>query len=182
MDNVWVLYLRSLSNKTNLDFKEKLFLRFAAKKNPEFFQYWDAKFEGSPPHFKWFIWPDWKTTLNNSQYAWWEYLPDDPERLQDYLDLKQKYWKPLMFKPNGYPELEPFSISKQEISWLTWGRNDFKLANKKAWYSETPEGYTRHHVEDCLTMLLVFSDVHTPWSSWISHNWWAELIKKWLCK
>ncbi|MES2354415.1 MAG: RHS repeat-associated core domain-containing protein [Pseudomonadota bacterium] len=61
---------------------------------------------------------------------------------------------------DGFPDFS--GVSKASVKIQQTGNNatDFARANKAAGLSETPKGYTWHHVEDGATMQLVPRDIH----------------------
>lgn len=54
---------------------------------------------------------------------------------------------------------------------------DAKLANAKCGFTQTPEGYVWHHVEDMKTMILVPQDLHSVAMGGMSHTGGASLIR-----
>jgi RHS repeat-associated protein len=69
------------------------------------------------------------------------------------------------FDDNGFPDfsdyLYPIGINDVTIN-PTGNRDlDFKAANLKARYDETPKGYTWHHHQEKGRMQLVDSDIHS---------------------
>ena len=90
-------------------------------------------------------------------------------------ELAEKYPNGVKFSDEGFPDFEPYSIKKVTIDDLEGDAYyDFIKANAKAGYSDTPAGYTWHHVEDGRTMILVPSDLHGA----VRHTGGASLIRK----
>lgn len=72
------------------------------------------------------------------------------------------------YNSDGYPVFDDFAMLdangdpiKVEIDYTGKRGKDFRLANEKAGFTSTPEGYTWHHMEDGKSMMLVETDVHT---------------------
>lgn len=57
---------------------------------------------------------------------------------------------------------------------------DMKLANAQCGYTQTPAGYTWHHVEDMKTMILVPQDLHSVYFGGMHHVGGASLIRNFL--
>lgn len=66
------------------------------------------------------------------------------------------------YNADGYPDFEDYKIDKiEDLKGMNGNyTHDEALANAKAQYSSTPEGYVWHHVEDGTTMILIPKDVH----------------------
>lgn len=64
------------------------------------------------------------------------------------------------FNANGFPDFSSVAIKTVEIKYTGTRLGDESAANEKAGLTETPEGYTWHHMEDGKTMQLVPSDIH----------------------
>ncbi len=66
------------------------------------------------------------------------------------------------YNVDGYPDFSDYKIDQVDnLKGMNGNYNhDASLANSKAGYSETPEGYVWHHVEDGTTMQLIPKDVH----------------------
>ncbi len=105
----------------------------------------------------------------NSRYAGTKYPPEKlPEK------IREKYPSSVNFKDNGYPDFSPYSIATIEVEGMNGVYvHDSQLANKFANLSETPPGYTWHHVENGTTMQLVPSDIHIN----VRHSGGASVIK-----
>jgi len=61
---------------------------------------------------------------------------------------------------SGFPDFSSAAIKEVQLAGLTGTAKDFNLANKAAGLTETPAGYTWHHVQDGATMQLVPTDIH----------------------
>lgn len=57
---------------------------------------------------------------------------------------------------------------------------DAKLANQQCGFTQTPDGYVWHHVEDMKTMILVPQDLHSPAKGGLPHYGGASLIREFL--
>jgi uncharacterized protein YukE len=87
------------------------------------------------------------------------------------------------FRESGFPDFTQYADDAAKtlgrdttvkVDGITGNRpKDFALANKAAGFKRTPEGYTWHHVEDCMHMQLVPTTVHKP----TSHSGCVQLIK-----
>ena len=88
--------------------------------------------------------------------------------------LASKYPNGVPFNSRGFPNFSEYSIkNKKVVIKLTNPKSnterakkaarskDFRMANKKSGYRETPNGYTWHHNEDIGVMELVKSDIHS---------------------
>lgn len=68
------------------------------------------------------------------------------------------------FDSNGFPDFSNYLYSKGKNDVMitpTGNRDlDFKAANAKAGYTETPKGYTWHHHQDKGRMQLVETEIH----------------------
>lgn len=67
--------------------------------------------------------------------------------------------KPIRFK-DGYPDFSAYSNKDVKINMTGDDYWDFKRANEKAGFNETPEGFTWHHHQDGETMQLIPSELH----------------------
>jgi A nuclease of the HNH/ENDO VII superfamily with conserved WHH len=76
--------------------------------------------------------------------------------------LQQKYKVTgVAFSAAGFPNFSPFAIKSVTPSGLTGDRTkDNALANKAAGYTVQPANTVWHHVEDCVTMQLLPTDIH----------------------
>ena len=75
--------------------------------------------------------------------------------------IRKKYPESVRFDRNGYPDFSPYAKKKISSNELTGQyANDFSIANQKAGYSSTPEGFTWHHHQNGRDMLLVPKDLH----------------------
>jgi len=89
-------------------------------------------------------------------------------------DLQAKYPNSVEFNSQGFPDFSPYAKAEIEVPGLTGIRStDEALANKAVGLSETPEGYTWHHVENGTTMQLVPSDIHGA----VRHTGGAAIIQ-----
>jgi RHS repeat-associated protein len=89
-------------------------------------------------------------------------------------DLAKKYPKGVKFTLKGFPDFSPYAKIKISVSGLTGEASDFAKANKAVGLKSTPTGYTWHHVEDGLTMMLIPRDLHEA----VRHTGGAALLKK----
>jgi hypothetical protein len=65
------------------------------------------------------------------------------------------------FNEHGFPDFSPFAFIELEVEGLTGDYSlDIDLANQNAGFTETPDGYAWHHVEDGLTIQLVPRALH----------------------
>jgi hypothetical protein len=65
------------------------------------------------------------------------------------------------FSAAGFPNFTPFKIISVTPAGLTGDRaKDNALANKAAGYTIQPANTVWHHVEDCVTMQLLPTDIH----------------------
>jgi RHS repeat-associated protein len=65
------------------------------------------------------------------------------------------------YNEHGFPRFAPYARATVRLEGLTgqmW--HDEPLANAAAGYHGTPDGYTWHHVEDCVTMQLLPDAIH----------------------
>jgi len=75
----------------------------------------------------------------------------------------------------GFSDFSPYAKAKVNVAGLKGDHYyDFKMANEALGLKSTPKGYTWHHVEDGMTMMLVPSDVHSA----VRHTGGASLINK----
>jgi hypothetical protein len=76
--------------------------------------------------------------------------------------LQQKYnVTGVAFSAAGFPNFTPFAIKTVTPAGLTGDRaKDNGLANKAAGYTVQPANTVWHHVEDCVTMQLLPTDIH----------------------
>ncbi len=78
------------------------------------------------------------------------------------------------FSTTGFPNFSPFAIKSVKPAGLTGDRaKDNALANKAAGYAPQPAGTVWHHVEDCVTMLLLPKDIHGA----VKHTGGAAIIQ-----
>lgn len=77
------------------------------------------------------------------------------------------------FKATGYPDFSKWSIKTVQIKQTGNRCKDEAAANLAARLSETPPGYTWHHVEDGTTMQLVESVIHSK----TGHSGGVEFLK-----
>ena len=76
-------------------------------------------------------------------------------------NIRAKYPKGVPFTSEGFPNFSDYAVKTVKPKGLTGNRdNDNAVANAKAGYSDTPNGYTWHHHEDGVTMQLVPTDLH----------------------
>ena len=110
---------------------------------------------------------------SNSKYAGKNFSADDLAKISP--QLAKKYPNGVNFTNDGYPDFVPYAKSKVSSNEFTGNRvNDAKIANKKAGYDRTPEGYVWHHHQDCMTLLLVPLDLHGA----VRHYGGAEKLLK----
>ncbi len=105
----------------------------------------------------------------NSDYAGQTYPLDNlsPE-------LQAKYPNSVEFTSQGFPNFSPYAQAEVQVTGLTGvRRTDEALANEAVGLSDTPEGFTWHHVEDTTTMQLVPSDIHGA----VRHTGGSAIIK-----
>lgn len=89
-------------------------------------------------------------------------------------NLAQKYGKGIKFNRYGFPDFSKFAKHTTKIKGLTGNyAKDAAMANKVFGLTSTPIGYTWHHVEDGLTMMLIPSDLHRA----VRHTGGAALIR-----
>ncbi|PIA78152.1 hypothetical protein BFR04_07945 [Gaetbulibacter sp. 4G1] len=75
--------------------------------------------------------------------------------------LAKKYPNGVEFTKSGFPKFTPYAKKTVDIGSLNKNSStDFAQANKMAGYSETPAGYTWHHVENSTKLQLVPTDLH----------------------
>lgn len=94
--------------------------------------------------------------------------------LKKYPGIAKKYPKAVSYDSYGFPDFSGYSKKTVKVDGLTGKPSDFTKANKEAGYARKPEGFTWHHVEDGVTMMLVPSDIHEAFR----HTGGANLIKK----
>jgi hypothetical protein len=76
-------------------------------------------------------------------------------------DLAIKYPNGVKFTEKGFPNFNQYSGKTISVNGLKGDTYyDFIKANQLAGYKTTPKGFTWHHVEDGVTMMLVPSDIH----------------------
>ncbi|WP_199544201.1 hemagglutinin repeat-containing protein [Paraburkholderia kururiensis] len=105
----------------------------------------------------------------NSKYAGQEYPVENlpPE-------LQEKYPQGVQFNSQGFPDFSPYARAKVSVEGLTGDYSkDAALSNKAAGFSQTPDGYVWHHVEDAETMLLIPQDIHDA----VRHTGGAAVLK-----
>jgi hypothetical protein len=91
---------------------------------------------------------------SNWRYAGKTYYLKDPR-------LAAKYPKGVPFTESAGADFSQYAIKRVQVKGLTADYAiDEALANKAAGLARTPPGFTWHHVEDCVTMELVPSDLH----------------------
>jgi hypothetical protein len=88
-------------------------------------------------------------------------------------ELAVAYPNGVRFTKEGFPDLTPYAKLKLPVEGMTGTTSDFALANKAVGFSETPAGYTWHHVEDGQTMLLVPTTLHQA----VRHTGGAALLR-----
>lgn len=89
-------------------------------------------------------------------------------------DLAKKYGKGIKFNKYGFPDFSKFAKHTAKIKGLTGNYyKDAAMANAKVGLKSTPIGYTWHHVEDGVTMILIPTELHKA----VSHTGGAALIK-----
>ena len=90
-------------------------------------------------------------------------------------DLARKYGSSVSFSKHGFPDFSSYSKSTVKVRGLTGNyAKDAALANMSAGLNATPRGYTWHHVEDGITMMLIPSDLHRA----VRHTGGAALLRK----
>lgn len=116
----------------------------------------------------------------NQKYAGQTYKIDAEKKP----DLAKKYPDGVPFSKNGYPDfsnyaketitMEKYSSRNAALGKCLTGQraHDNSLANKMAGYSSTPEGYTWHHLEDCRTVQLIPTDLHSE----VRHTGGASIL------
>jgi A nuclease of the HNH/ENDO VII superfamily with conserved WHH len=89
--------------------------------------------------------------------------------------LQQKYSVTgVAFSAAGFPNFSPFAIKSFKPAGLTGDRaKDNALANKAAGYTVQPVNTVWHHVEDCVTMQLLPTDIHGA----VKHTGGAAIIQ-----
>lgn len=89
--------------------------------------------------------------------------------------LQQKYSVTgVAFSATGFPNFSPFAIKSVTPAGLTGDRaKDNALANKAAGYTVQPVNTVWHHVEDCVTMQLLPTDIHGA----VKHTGGAAIIQ-----
>lgn len=108
---------------------------------------------------------------HNHKYAGKVYHIDDAK----YPKLAKKYPNGVKFSDEGYPDFTPYAKASTKVDGLTGNHSDdVAKANKAMGYKRTPEGYTWHHAEDCVTMILVPTDLHNA----VRHSGGAEKLRK----
>jgi A nuclease of the HNH/ENDO VII superfamily with conserved WHH len=95
-----------------------------------------------------------RAPINSASYAGKEYPISAA--------LQKKYnVTGVAFSATGFPNFTPFAIKTVKPVGLTGDRTkDNALANKAAGYNPQPAGTVWHHVEDCVTMQLLPTDIH----------------------
>jgi hypothetical protein len=88
--------------------------------------------------------------------------------------LQQKYnVTGVAFSATGFPNFSPFVIKSVTPAGLTGDRTkDNGIANKAAGYTVQPANTVWHHVEDCVTMQLLPTDIHEV----VKHTGGAAII------
>jgi len=81
-------------------------------------------------------------------------------------ELQQKYPHGVHFTGMGYPDFTRYAKAKVNIKVTGDHYLDKKLANAKAGFKKTPDGYTWHHHQNGITMQLIPYDLHKA----ISHT------------
>jgi hypothetical protein len=104
----------------------------------------------------------------NSKYAGNTYFCEEGS------DLAEKYPDGVDFTDDGYPDFSPYAIEAVEIDMKGNYTTDFKDANEAAGLEETPDGYTWHHSQDCRTMLLIPTDIHSK----VGHTGGVSILRK----
>lgn len=88
--------------------------------------------------------------------------------------LGKKYPKGVKFNKYGFPDFSPYSIKTVKVKGMNGdNEHDKKLANKIAGYGKKPTGYTWHHVEDGITMMLLPTELHSS----VKHTGGAKGIR-----
>ena len=89
-------------------------------------------------------------------------------------ELAKKYGKGIKFNKYGFPDFSKFAKYQTKIKGLTGNyAKDAAMANKVFKLNVTPKGYTWHHVEDGVTMMLIPTDLHQA----VRHTGGAAIIK-----
>ncbi|MCI0417433.1 HNH endonuclease [bacterium] len=88
-------------------------------------------------------------------------------------EIAARYPESVQIDPRGFPDFSPYSIKTVQIQMTGNRATDFARANKAAGFSETPQGYTWHHVEDTMTMQLVPTDLHAA----VKHTGGVAVLK-----
>ena len=88
-------------------------------------------------------------------------------------ELRDKYPEGVRFDEVGYPDFSPYAIESVEIDMKGNYTSDYTQANRAAGLDEKPEGYTWHHHQDCKTMQLVPTDLHSA----VGHTGGASVIR-----
>ncbi len=86
--------------------------------------------------------------------------------------LAYKYPAGVSFTEQGFPELSRYALRRVTSPNLTGKPSDFALADKLSGLPR-PRGYTWHHVEDGMTLLLVPTDLHQA----VRHTGGAAILK-----
>ncbi|MBK1645181.1 hypothetical protein CKO25_11095 [Thiocapsa imhoffii] len=108
---------------------------------------------------------------HNQKYAGKIYHVD----AEKHPNISKKYPNGVKFTDEGYPDFSPYAKAKTKVEGLTGSHYDDVIKSNRAMgYKKTPEGYTWHHVEDCLTMILVPTDLHNV----VRHSGGAEKLRK----
>ena len=93
--------------------------------------------------------------------------------------LAQKYPNDVKFSSKGFPNFRPYAKKIVTVDNTTGNSAmDIRKANKKAGYSKTPSGFTWHHCEDGVTMMLIPTDLHKA----VSHTVGAALLRSGIVK
>jgi filamentous hemagglutinin len=74
--------------------------------------------------------------------------------------LSSEYPEGVRIDSKGFPDFAPYAKESVKISHMTGEPGDFTQANAKAGLTETPDGLTWHHHQDCRTMQLLPTDLH----------------------
>ena len=90
-------------------------------------------------------------------------------------NLSKKYGKGIKFNKYGFPDFSKYAKHTTKIKGLTGNyAKDAALANAKVGLKKVPRGFTWHHVEDGVTMMLIPSELHKV----VRHTGGASLIRK----
>jgi len=86
----------------------------------------------------------------------------------------------VIYNEKGYPDFEPHAHEEYhpppvKIEFSGDNYKDFKAANEKIGLTETPSGYTWHHIEDGESMILVPRSIHDSTMGGFPHSGGAAL-------